>query len=51
MNIVGKLKVDITINGKKFKAGETVSIPEQYGLEQYLESPKADNHEDKGGKK
>ena len=42
MLIKGKLKNDATIDGKSYKAGETVSIPSQYGLEDLLEEIKKD---------
>lgn len=39
-HIMGKLKVDATINGKDYKAGDTVYTQTQYGLEEYFVSVK-----------
>lgn len=37
--ISGVLKKDVTLNGITYKAGETISIPVQYGLDEYFEQP------------
>jgi len=36
--IKGKLKKEVTLNGVTYKVGEEISVPTQFGLEDYFES-------------
>ena len=36
--IKGILKTDVTLNGVTYKTGEELSVPSQYGWEDYFES-------------
>lgn len=40
--ISGVLKKDVTLNGITYKVGETISVPVQYGLDDYFEQPMAE---------
>ena len=37
-NITGILKEDVTINGVTHKAGTEITVPAQYGLQEYFKA-------------
>lgn len=44
--ITGKLSKEVVINGVTYKVGDTITIPIQFGLEEYFEDYEECNKEE-----